>query len=580
MKKPNFGLNGKSFGEMIRDLEKTGALGHFKDLDSLKCDLLSEGWGFISTRCFWNVAGVDQEPIFEKYLGENKTISDIEESISYVKPILDELTVELITILQDNNTDLIIKKVFYILEKTNDFYKADRNTREKITTNITLGDASTTFESNRNITITLINAINIFLENTVILQKDGDEVEVFEEDLFDGDLLIKIYLYGLLSQYYTLLNLSKNTKRNYQYCSGIIVNSSNASPINGIVYHPLIYTSTLISGNQNSLVLKDDIYFKNIDQTPIGKAFYNTYKFSFLQLLNCFRLLLHWCKDGDFIAQKDDFISDLSQNIENFETNSFVQNFSVSKQSLSCYITEKEPFIYKMGCNKCRLDIRPLILLDNGAIYVSGAAIEGAKNIWASYATNGGKPYTDVGAGQGDLIIDAFAKREEELGAILIQYLLKMLEEVYPNPTCKEYDLKYYHIFGRKEGFSDTEDFDIVYYTNDELFLIESKYFSDSPTPNQAVGDFNKMFKDGKYYEHCRSRYDLVLSEPNKLKTFLKTSGHLKVHFLFVSSKPLEIEFQDEDGIVTFLSIANFNQYLLGKLEAEDGTVLRPTHLM
>ena len=581
MKIPKFDYNGKSFGEMIRDVEKAGALGHFKDFDSLRCDLSLDGYGFFSTRVFWNVAGVDQEPLFVKYLGENKTINNIEDSQRYIKPILDNLTTEIMTIIQTANTDLIIKKLLYLLDKTSIFYYTDRITREKITTNITLGDSSIPFEENRNITISIINALNIFIENTIVFQKTGNKVDVSEEELFDGDLLIKIFLYGLLSQYYTLLNLSKNAMRNYQYCSGIVINCSDSFPINGIVHHPPIYTSTLISGNQNALMAKgDNEYFKNIDSTVIGNAFVNTYGISFLQLIACLQILEKYCEDGCLLTKKDDLNTFLTKNIKGLKPDLFIHNFSVNKCNLSCYITKRELFIYKMGCNKYRLDIRPLIMLDNDWIYIPKTAIKRAKNIWASYATNGGKPYTDVGEGQGDIIIDAFGKREEELGEILIQHLLKILENHYPNSKYKDYDVKYYRIFGRKDGHSDTEDFDIVYYVNDELFLIESKYFSDSPTPNQAVGDFNKMYKDGKYYEHCRSRYDLVLSEPEKLKTFLNTNEPIRAHLLFVSSKPLEIDFQDIDGVVTFLSVANFANYLLGKLEAEDGSVLRPTHML
>lgn len=143
----------------------------------------------------------------------------------------------------------------------------------------------------------------------------------------------------------------------------------------------------------------------------------------------------------------------------------------------------------------------------------------------------------------------------------------------------KDKNVKYHRIFGKKKDrFQDNEDYDIVYYPGDELFLIESKYFSDSPTPNLAIGDYNKIFKDGRYYEHCRARYDLVESEPDKMKSFIRAAGDVKAHYLFISSKPLEIEFQDEDKIVTFLSIANFDRYIEGKLEAEDGSILRPIH--
>ncbi|WP_073081011.1 hypothetical protein [Sporobacter termitidis] len=181
--------------------------------------------------------------------------------------------------------------------------------------------------------------------------------------------------------------------------------------------------------------------------------------------------------------------------------------------------------------------------------------------------------------GHGDAVIDGFGKREEELGDQLVDLLYEKLEQHYPDAKFQDKNVKYHRIFGKKKDrFQDNEDYDIVCYSGDELFLIESKYFSDSPTPNLAIGDYNKIFKDGRYYEHCRARYDLVESEPDKMRSFIRATDDVKAHYLFISSKPLEIEFQDEDKIVTFLSVANFDRYIEGKLEAEDGSILRPTH--
>ena len=66
------------------------------------------------------------------------------------------------------------------------------------------------------------------------------------------------------------------------------------------------------------------------------------------------------------------------------------------------------------------------------------------------------------------------------------------------------------------------------------------------------ISDYEKLFRKDGYYDHCRARYDLVLREKEKMKAFLNVSDQEKIttHFLFVSSKPLEIEFQDNDGIV------------------------------
>lgn len=86
-----------------------------------------------------------------------------------------------------------------------------------------------------------------------------------------------------------------------------------------------------------------------------------------------------------------------------------------------------------------------------------------------------------------------------------------------PIPSSKkidEKDVKYQRIFGDRE--IDYGDFDVIYYTEDtkELFLIEAKYFSDSLNSSGMVTDYKKLFEKDGYYDRCRRRYDLILSEP------------------------------------------------------------------
>lgn len=174
-------------------------------------------------------------------------------------------------------------------------------------------------------------------------------------------------------------------------------------------------------------------------------------------------------------------------------------------------------------------------------------------------------------------MIDGCSKREHELGDILVDVFYEMLEKHFPNALFKDKDVTYDRIYGKRE--KNYGDFDIIYFVGNELFLIEVKYFTDSYTGNTAIGDYNKLFVSKKnYYNHCRSRYDLVNNEPDAMKKFVGATESIYVHYLFISSKPLELEFKDKDKMVTFLSAANFERYLEGKLEAKDGSVLRPTH--
>ena len=215
-----------------------------------------------------------------------------------------------------------------------------------------------------------------------------------------------------------------------------------------------------------------------------------------------------------------------------------------------------------------------MICLENDRIAISHQALEQAKHLWLSIFSNGGMIYTNAE----DDLTRAIEKRNEELSDRLVDILREKLHAHY-DAGFDEIDVQYYRIFGERDY--NYGDYDIVFYAKDakELFLIEAKFFSDSLTNSGMITDYEKMFKKKGYYEHCRKRYDLVLSEPEKVKNFIGVTGKIAVHCLFVSSKPLEIEFQDDDSVVSFPCLSIFDDYLEGKLLPEYGDdPVRPVH--
>ena len=151
--------------------------------------------------------------------------------------------------------------------------------------------------------------------------------------------------------------------------------------------------------------------------------------------------------------------------------------------------------------------------------------------------------------------------------------------QTHYDATFNEIDVKYSRIFGDKDY--DYGDYDLVFYTQErnELFLIEAKFFSDSLNNSGIINDYHRLFKENGYYTHCRKRCDLAIAEAEKLKDFIGINGTTKTHFLFVSSKPLEIEFTDKDGIVSFPCLSILDDYLIGNLISEDGSdTIRPTY--
>lgn len=197
-----------------------------------------------------------------------------------------------------------------------------------------------------------------------------------------------------------------------------------------------------------------------------------------------------------------------------------------------------------------------------------------AKQLWVSYFSNGGMCYTNPKTP--DSLTKAMEKRNKELSDILVGRLRGILNKHY-SAKIDYKDVKYDRIFGERE--INYGDFDVVYFDENvkELFLIESKYFSDSLNSSGMVTDYTKMFGEEGYYDYCRRRYDLVLAEPEKLKKFIDTEEEIAAHLLFLSSKPIEMEFQDKDRVVTFLSLGIFEKYIEGKLiSGETDEVMRP----
>lgn len=581
---PDFG--DKPIGMWIMELEKKGLMGHFKE-NLLFSSFDSDGGGVCITRDYWIMAGTDPISTFKFYLGnEKKIINSIDEALLYIKEVIDSLSDKLQEIIKTTNSDLLLRKLISLFNVTYDIYRRDRKTRENLVEN-SWNSPTNTYEKNRNITLTILNGLNLMIENCALFHNDVNnycgnvDITCFDE-LIDVNLLVKIYVYSLASQYYTLLNVSKRAK-NYKYCSGIIISPNEDIPIEGIIAHPLVYTNTMLAGNIDALLPSDEKeYLKSANLTEIGKGFKASYDIEFTEVMNCFySFKKNLCEKNKALAEvitEKQLREYMISWYPNVNIDKFLKHFVLTKEILEPYASEAEPYIYKMGCNKNRLEIRPVVKLSNGSIYTSYAILDKAMNMWYSYLINGGRPYTSVEPGEGDCLIDGCSKREEELGkVIMVNILLEIIEKHFPTATFKDTDVDYDKIFGNRS--EDYGDFDIIYYVGNELYLIESKYFSDSYTGNTIIGDYNKLFaRKDNYYKHCRGRYDLVINEPHAMKKYIGAIGNVNAHFLFISSKPLEVEFQDEDKIVTFLSIANFEKYLKGELIAEDGTLLRPTH--
>lgn len=307
-------------------------------------------------------------------------------------------------------------------------------------------------------------------------------------------------------------------------------------------------SNTVMTGNQNILI--EDSELAKASDSIFGKGFFDTYRMDFiysLRVMSTFQAeMMHGGKCDMTVINREDFILEIERYSRGcIEAKKFFDTFVLTKEIISSQKKENEPIVWVMKTNQYRHELRPFICLENDRVYISYCAIEQAKHLWCSIYLNGGMCYLN----EKDRLTSAIERKNEELSDRLVDILRTKLLAHY-EPTIDEIDVKYDRIFGSKEV---------------------------------DYGDYEKMFKEKGYYEHCRARYDLVLREKEKLKVFLNIPNDERItaHFLFVSSKPLEIEFQDEDGVVTFPCLSIFDKYSEGKLLPETGDEpVRPVHIL
>ena len=531
------------------------------------------------TRPFWRCMRVPTSKLenrFEFFFGErNLEINDYENAKNLLMNIVTTIQNEMVNRIQNANSYDMFMKLYYIFDEVHAFYLGEKEARVKLLElNINNSSVLSTFEENRNIVRNIIDACNIWIENCILYQHDIDTMSQARDRGFsmDIDLMIDMYLYGFASRGLSLLSLSQNVEQQLFY--GIKVTPKENSPAELLKEHPIIFFNTALVGNQS--VLSKVSLTADADDTAFGKGFVKEYGVEFLLFLAAMRGfqkdILHGDEKALTVINKDYFISLVeSYTKPRINGNRFYDSFVLSQAKIKNQLRKNENIVWRVGANKERLELRPFIGLEDGNVLISYGVLEQAIQLWVSYFANGGMCYSNVT----DNLSKAMNERNQELSDILVTKIQEVLNKHY-TPKFDDKDVKYQRIFGEREV--DYGDFDVVYYTEEtkELFLIEAKYFSDSLNSSGMVTDYKKLFEKGGYYDHCRRRYDLVLSEPENVKRFIGVQDEISVHLIFLSSKPIELEIQDADGVVTFLSLGIFEKYIEGKLITEDDSIVRP----
>lgn len=509
---------------------------------------------------------------------EEKEYTNTDEAVDLLLNLTDKIQHKMVERFIRENTYDSFLKLLWIFDEIHSRYLAEKTARVKLVeNNIDDEGINDAFGNNRNIMRYIIDSCNVWLENCALFQHDVDSnsVDIKKMFILDTELFIDLFLYGIASHTLSLLMLSKNKEMHCPYY-GISVFFSKDIPIEPIKYHPFIYYNTVITGNQN--VLSGVPLTSDANETAFGKGFKNETNVEFLLFLAVIHSFQCNMFSGDDkalnIIPKEDFIKYV-ESYTNPQVNGkdFYEHFVLKKDKIKTHLKKDEEIIWSIGVNKNRYELRPFIELDDDRVIISYGALEQAKQLWVSYQSNGGMCYTSPS--KTDPIKTGMEIRNKELSDLLVQKIREILQSHY-QPELDLVDVRYDRIFGSKE--EDYGDYDIMFYSEKQqvLFLIEAKYFSDSLNASGTVTDFEKMYKSGGYYDHCRGRYDLVISEQQKLKDFIGATGEIELHMLFVSSKPLEMELKDEDNMVTILPLGILEKYIEGKLlDGETGEVVK-----
>ncbi len=532
------------------------------------------------TEDFWRkmeIPSKKKQEIFYKYFGKtNQRIDNTDDAISYLKEILNRLQEEIVRDFSNGNSKRVTYELLKIHDKCFKNYHWEKEDRDELVkSRIDSSHIQDIYGTNRNVAQDILYGINIWIENSVLLQQNIEEKFEVHKKNIDIELCLLVYVYGTASRSLSFLALSKRLKNTKLYY-GIEISPDSSMPINVVRDHPVIYYNPLMAGNQSIFSVSEDDY-RNIDNSDFGKGFIKEYGISLLMSLRVFSTFQKYeLQDGKIACmafEKENFKNRVAEMVNNQDfAEKFLDAFSLNKEKMQANLSKNDPVIWKAGVNKYRFELRPIVMLEDDTICISCQAFEQAKQIWMSFFANGGVAYSDIK----DRFTEAEEKHNTELSEKLVKMIVSALKEKYSDNFC-DTDVRYERIFEAR-GI-DYGDYDVVFYSKNtkELFLVEAKYFSDSLNISGHINDFEKMYKEKGYYEHCRKRYDLVLDNPSEIKTFIGESGPINVYFLFVSSKPLEVELQDEDKIVTIIPFCIIEQFLDGKLISEDGTeVMKP----
>ena len=330
---------------------------------------------FFATRPFWCEMRVPNALVLQKYKeyfgDQQRTIAESTDAVKYLSEIISRLQAKFVKRLQTDNPKNTIKDLYKILDEVWRFYYSQKEVRSKLRQLKTNSTIVNTFVINRNMARNVIDSVNLWLENAILYQDkllaqyDSTSFEVNHE------LFVELFIYGSVSKALSLINMSKKFEDKKLFY-GVSVDINKEEPLEILRYHPIIYFSDLLVGNQDAMpITKYDL--KHADESEFGKAFHAEYGLSFLYAMRIFSTLesemLNRGKYAFIVITKDNLIDKIEYYSAGVvDGNKFFDCFALTREKIKKHIRKNDPIIWVMGSNKYRHEIRPLICLDDKSI--------------------------------------------------------------------------------------------------------------------------------------------------------------------------------------------------------------------
>lgn len=110
--------------------------------------------------------------------------------------------------LRGNEECCLLKDLYKILDEAFNFYMRQKKARKKLS-ELNVQDESIfdIFEENRNKSCNVIDAVNLWIENAMLLNNNLGDCKDKSFDV-NNELFVEMYIYGLASQALSLISLS------------------------------------------------------------------------------------------------------------------------------------------------------------------------------------------------------------------------------------------------------------------------------------------------------------------------------------------------------------------------------------